>query len=306
MLDAIKSSADSIQQLNAQNELIFTALYELAHDVDRAPPFGANRTVEAFGHQWANLPTGKYMLNDPDFRAAVADIICDEEILLRHDWFKGKKVVDAGCGGGRWAYGLSKLGAQVTAVDANLSALEATKKALANDPHASFVHTRLEEVSDHLTNEAFDLVWSWGVAHHCTSFSEVIDSFAKLLKPGGILFVYLYGRESIPLGADVDLFKERLLYNYLPDQPARTAFLEQKAAVTGVDVHHQHDIYAPLINRRFDYDEIVRIPEPRGFANIERVKEHGEIWVQATLGEDDAVLLEYGNPQPTAPYWFQR
>jgi SAM-dependent methyltransferase len=286
---------------------IYAALYELAHDVDRAAPFAARRTVAAFGHQWASLPSGKFMLSDPVFKREVDQIISTQEILLRADWFKGKRVLDAGCGGGRWSYGLAKLGADVTAVDANASAVAATRQALEEvGGPMRVLQSELESVDQKLPHGSFDLVWSWGVLHHCVSFTGALAALARLLKPGGVLFLYLYGRESLGFADDVLLFKERLHYAYLQSQAERERFLAAKAAAIGVDVHHAHDIFAPLINRRFEFAEIEQLLTGLGFTAIERTIDHTELWVRAVLGPDDAVVRQYGLPKKTPPYWFQR
>lgn len=286
---------------------IYAALYELAHDVDQAAAFAAHRTVAAFGHQWAHLPTGKFMLSDPVFKREVDQIISTQEVLIRADWFKGKRVLDAGCGGGRWSYGLAKLGADVTAVDANASAVAATRQALqeAGGPMC-LLQSDLESLDQKLPHGSFDLIWSWGVLHHCVSFTGALAALTRLLKPGGVLFLYLYGRESVGFADDVRLFRERLHYAYLESEADRDRFLAAKAAAIGVDIHHAHDIFAPLINRRFEFGEISGILAGLGFMAIERTIDHTELWVRAVLGPDDAVVRQYGLPKKTPPYWFQR
>jgi len=295
-----------VQRLSREMDLVFTALYEMAHDNDRSAPFASRRTVAAFGHQWAEIPSGKYMLSDPVFKAQVDRIISEEELLMNRTWFGGKRVLDAGCGGGRWSYGLAKLGAQVTAVDTNPSALAATRAALDElGAKAEFVRSDLETVDAKLPPESFDLVWSWGVLHHCTSFSEALRSVSKLLKSGGLIHLYLYGRESIPLSADVALFKERLRYNYMQDERQRQAFLEEKARGIDMDVHHAHDIYAPIINRRFEFEEVRDFLEKLGFTHIERTLKHTELWIRAVKGPNAEAIEKYGLPKRDPPYWFQ-
>jgi len=286
---------------------VYAALYEMAHDNDEAAAFAARKTVAAFGHQWASIPEGKFMLSDPIFKAEVEQIITRQELLIDAAWFPGRNVLDAGCGGGRWSYGLAKLGARVTAVDTNPSALSATRAALAelNAP-AEFVRSSLEDVGQKLPPESFDLVWSWGVLHHCTSFTKSLCGLASLLKPGGLLHLYLYGRASIGLADDVTLFKERMRYNFLSTEAERREFLRVKSIGHGLDTHHVHDIYSPLINRRYEFTEIKDMLETLGFTNIERPIEHSEVWVTAVKGEDAEIVRRYGLPKHPAPYWFER
>src|SRR4051794_12540835 len=124
---AKKRSDGAMTSIKQDIDLLYAVLYEMAHDNQQSAAFSARHTVEAFGHQWASIPSGRFMLSDPEFKAQVDRIITEEELQLDRAWLKGKRVLDAGCGGGRWSYGLAKLGAHVTAADTNLSALEATR-----------------------------------------------------------------------------------------------------------------------------------------------------------------------------------
>lgn len=60
-----------LDRMAAEIEPLFGALYEMANNVDQAAPFAAQRTVAAFGHQWAHIPSGKFMLSDPVFKRDV-------------------------------------------------------------------------------------------------------------------------------------------------------------------------------------------------------------------------------------------
>ena len=253
------------------------------------------------------FPAANSCSSDPVFRRDVERIISEEEILIDRSWFPGKAVLDAGCGGGRWSYGLAKLGAQVTAVDTNISAINATRAALNEiGAQAAFLQSDLESLHSKLPHESFDLVWSWGVLHHCVSFTGALKSVARLVRPGGMIYLYLYGRESIDLSTDVRIFKDRLMYNYLPTAEARHAFLLRMASGDESNIHHVHDIYAPLINRRFEFTEVRDLLHSIGFADVARTIDHTEIWVRAVKGDDDMIIKTYGLPQKKPPYWFQR
>jgi SAM-dependent methyltransferase len=233
-------------------------------------------------------------------------IISEEELQLDRGWFPGKRVLDAGCGGGRWSYGLAKLGAHVTAADTNPSALAATRAALEElGAPAEFIRSDLETIDAKLPHDSFDLVWSWGVLHHCTSFSGALRSISNLLKPGGLIHLYLYGRESISLADDVTLFKERLRYNYLRTDEERLEFLTEKARGIDMDVHHAHDLYAPIINRRFNFEEVRDLLQQFGFTHVERTVEHTELWIRAVKGPKAGAIEQYGLPRRKPPYWFQ-
>jgi precorrin-6B methylase 2 len=181
-----------LKRMASEIDPLYGALYEMANDNEQAAPFAAKRTVAAFGHQWANIPNGKFMLSDPLFKQDVDRIITEEEILINRAWFPEKRVLDAGCGGGRWSYGLAKLGAHVTAVDTNPSAIRATRMALAElNVKSQLLQSDLESLHSKLPQESFDLVWSWGVLHRCVSFTQALKSIAMLVKQGGLIYIYV-------------------------------------------------------------------------------------------------------------------
>ena len=157
-----KSYDVRIQRNQEEITALYKLLYDQVHNLDRSLPLSASQTVDTFGFQWDKLQEGEAMLSDKWFKENVTDIISEGEILLKKDWFKGKDVIDCGCGGGRWSYGLAKLGANITAVDINTSAIEATREAIKDFPvKKEFVQTPLELLSKALPEDKkFDLVWS--------------------------------------------------------------------------------------------------------------------------------------------------
>lgn len=285
-------------------DALYKILYDQCHDLDKATELRSRSTLNAFSHQWSELPEGEYLLSDPWFCEHVDSILSAQEILLRKSWFKGKEVLDAGCGNGRWAYGFSKMEANITCVDGNRSALEATKRAIAPfSNRQQFIHAQLEELDQHILPSSYDLVFSWGVLHHCVSFTRALHNVITALKPGGVIYLYLYGRQSLPLAEDIDLFKKRIAYNVLLNEKERGDFLLKESGGDPNKVHNVHDVYAPLINRRFYFEEIEEILEGVGFTQITRTIDHTEVFVRAIKGEADYSTDLLAPKQP--PYWFQ-
>lgn len=289
------------QEVNA----LYSILYNQCHNLEQAVELTPNATLTSFSHQWSELPEGKFLLSDPFFRDQVDTILSSQELLLRKSWFQGKKVLDAGCGNGRWAYGFSKLGADLTCVDGNLSALEATRKAISSFANSQdFIHTPLERLDEKIEAGTFDLAFSWGVVHHCVSFKRSLENVARSVKEGGLIYLYLYGRESLSLPEDITLFKDRVAYNALFDTEQRERFLLRKAGGDPNKVHNVHDIYAPLINRRFHFKEVASMLSQLGFSQIVRTIDHTELFIRAVKGEGDYTADSL--PPHTPPYWFQQ
>lgn len=276
-------------------DALYKLLYKLVHDVDNSLDLTSSQTEESFSFQWDKLSKGEYMLSDPWFKSEVERIICEEEILVKKEWFKDKKVLDAGCGGGRWSYGLTKLGANVTAVDINQSALERTKEAIIGlNPESRFIQSPLETLGESLRDQQkFDLVWSWGVVHHCKSFTKSFDEISNQVKEGGLIYLYLYGRESLDFNADLNLFKDRVYYNSLSSWDEKKSFLIEKGNGNPERVHQMHDIYSPLLNRRLDFEYVKGLLEKKGFTSIVRTNSSTELHIRAIKGNNSQELENY-------------
>jgi 2-polyprenyl-3-methyl-5-hydroxy-6-metoxy-1,4-benzoquinol methylase len=289
-LNFLKTRADK-----REVDALYKLLYKLVHDVDESLDLTSNQTEDSFSFQWDQLAEGEYMLSDSWFKNDVERIICEEEILIDKSWFKGKKILDAGCGGGRWSYGLAKLGASITAVDINESALRRTKEAIKDlDPNSKFVQTPLENLDKALTDSGkFDLVWSWGVVHHCKSFTKAFDQVCNQVKEGGLIYLYLYGRESLAMEADLNLFKDRVYYNSLSSWEEKESFLIEKGNGNPERVHQMHDIYSPLLNRRLEFDFVKKLLEAKGFTSISRTNNSTELHIRAVKGTKPDDLDQY-------------
>lgn len=284
---------------------LYALLYELMHDRESVPNSLYQQTKRAFETQWRDVPDGEFMLSDGWFRDNVSRIIAEEELQIHPEWFKGKKVLDAGCGGGRWSYGFAQLGANVTCVDVNEAALKRTSEALsAFDVEKRFLLVPLEGLNNVLNERDFDLVWSWGVLHHCQSFNGALRNVTNHVRPGGVFYTYLYGRESISYEDDIRLFKERVRYNYFLNENEKYAYLLKKAGGDTNRIHQLHDEIAPLMNRRLTEQVVRSALENLGFEQIERVIQSTELNIRAVKcggsGQESIFL-----PRKSPPYWFQ-
>lgn len=116
--------------------------------------------------------------------------------IFPYEKFKGKKVLEIGCGQGTMASNWAKNGAKVTAVDLNPTSVELAKRRF---EIYSLEGEILQADGNKLDFEdnTFDYVYSWGVLHHSPNLSKSIDELFRVLKPGGEFGVMLYNRESI-------------------------------------------------------------------------------------------------------------
>jgi SAM-dependent methyltransferase len=162
-----------------------------------APKAGAepdqDQTKDSFSYQWAEITKGKALLGDPEFEAQILNLATKYTDFPK-SWFPGKKVLDAGCGIGRWSYAFCKLGADVTAVDQSASGVAHVNKLLEDQPN--FKAQRADILNPLPFGREFDLVWSYGVTHHTGNTKLAVENVAATVKPGGRLFLMIYGEPT--------------------------------------------------------------------------------------------------------------
>ena len=108
---------------------------------------------------------------------------------------KGKRVLDAGCGGGRYALLAGRHGAHVVGVDLS-AAVEKAAALCAELPDVAIVQADLLELP--LAEAVFDVVFSIGVLHHSPDPRRAFKQAAARVKPGGRLAVWLYRKNTWP------------------------------------------------------------------------------------------------------------
>ena len=155
--------------------------YELRGGIPRlleAAPLEAGnlRTQQSFGFEWLAYPGP---IPEEDRR-----IFLEETQIPAEDW-RGKTVLDAGCGMGRYTRVAVSLGAKVVAFDLS-EALQRVAEAGIDAVQGNLLKPPLKKGS-------FDIIYSQGVIHHTPDAHAVFLRLAELLKPGGLLSVWVYG-----------------------------------------------------------------------------------------------------------------
>lgn len=111
--------------------------------------------------------------------------------------FEGKDCLDAGCGGGRGTVFMLENGARsVTAVDESETNVDTTWKNCQPWRDRVYVEVqRLEELD--FVDNGFDFVWSNGVLQHTMNDRVSLGQLARVLKPGGQMWLYVYGAGGV-------------------------------------------------------------------------------------------------------------
>jgi 2-polyprenyl-3-methyl-5-hydroxy-6-metoxy-1,4-benzoquinol methylase len=138
------------------------------------------KTARSFGFEWTRFPEmyeewGRSFLS----------------YMQPHgpDFFRGKKVLDAGCGNGRFAYYAARYGAEVWAIDLG----PAVEVARQNTEQAGVVQVAQADLyQPPFAPESFDFIYSIGVLHHLPDPEAAFQNLLRYLKPGGEIQIYLY------------------------------------------------------------------------------------------------------------------
>ena len=105
-------------------------------------------------------------------------------------------VLEIGCGMGTHTQLLAESGARLTSVDITPRAVEMTERRCALRGLAVDVQQADAECLP-FAAESFDLVWTWGVLHHSSSFDRCLAEAGRVLRPGGRLLMMVYHRSSL-------------------------------------------------------------------------------------------------------------
>lgn len=143
------------------------------------------------------------------------EMLEDNELFLFKDWiyphtledFRGKDVLECGCGGGQHTAFIAPFARSVTAVD--LNAAEVARERNKGNANVSFIEADIAEMD---LGRKFDIVFSIGVIHHTDDPDRTVANLARHVKPGGKLILWVYSREG-------NFLVERAV------EPVRKAFL---------------------------------------------------------------------------------
>lgn len=108
---------------------------------------------------------------------------------LRPEDVKGKLVLDAGVGAGRYAEVLARWGAKVVGCDLSF-AVEASYKNTEHLPNCVVAQADIGRLP--FQAATFDLIISIGVLHHTPDTKKYFQALVPLLKPGGTICIWVY------------------------------------------------------------------------------------------------------------------
>lgn len=197
---------------------------------DLAEDAAQRETAENFGAQW---------LEFDHVEAHHSRQFLDWIAPVTPDFFKGKVVLEGGCGKGRHTRLVGEWGAaEVIGIDLSV----AVEAAFRNTRDLANVHIIQADIYRLPLKRNFDYAFSVGVLHHLPDPRGGFLSLAGRVKPGGAISAWVYGRENNgwivnfvnPVRARItSKLPPRVLY-YLSLVPAAVLYLALKL------------VYAPL------------------------------------------------------------
>ena len=113
--------------------------------------------------------------------------------IALQDW-KGKDVLDAGCGMGRNSVWPMRYGARsITAFDFDERSVARAKETLRDFPDA---HVHYKSIYDIDWESQFDIAFSIGVIHHLRDPKQAVSNMVRALRPNGTLLLWVYSYEG--------------------------------------------------------------------------------------------------------------
>jgi SAM-dependent methyltransferase len=179
-------SEDAVTNEIIEGRLECSACHAAAPIVRSLPRFVPTESyAESFGFQWNRfdrLQVDKFMHND----------LSRDRFYATTGWpssLAGQRILEAGCGSGRFTQLALETGADVFSFDLS-SAVEAAWRNNTGALKLSMFQASIYEIP--LRKGAFDKIFCMGVLQHCPDVRGAFRSMLPLLRPGGEIVVDVY------------------------------------------------------------------------------------------------------------------
>ena len=186
LLESLRSPEDGLP-LNFDEEQQFLINQQSPESypvVDGIPRFVKQEHLSSFGLQWNKFEVAHADEDRATFTAKTGIPISE---------LKGLKILDAGCGGGRYCKVAAESGGNVFGAD-HTTAVEKAKTLCSHLENVYLVQADLKQLP--FEPQSFDFVFSIGVMHHDKDTRAVFDAVARMVKPGGRYSVWLYRKNQ--------------------------------------------------------------------------------------------------------------
>lgn len=152
--------------------------------VNGIPRFVKQEHLSSFGLQWNKYEVAHADEDRATFTAKTGVPLSE---------LNGLKILDAGCGGGRYCKVAAEAGGNVFGAD-HTTAVEKAQTLCSHLKNVRLVQADLKQLP--FEPQSFDFVFSIGVMHHDKDTRSVFDAVACMVKPGGRYSVWLYRKNQ--------------------------------------------------------------------------------------------------------------
>jgi ubiquinone/menaquinone biosynthesis C-methylase UbiE len=193
-------------------------------------------------------------------------------IVAKFDSFRGKDVLEIGCGVGTDGIEFARNGANYVGVDLTPNSVELTRERFLTFGVPGRFEVANAEEGLPLPDASVDHVYSFGVIHHSPTPEKIVSEIYRVLRNGGSFTVMLYNRSSINYYVEImflrRLFKWWLLPRFMP---------RLIAAATGFDRWKLEGHRDKLLkNKRLTKDEWISMNTDGPSCPLARVYDHEE------------------------------
>jgi SAM-dependent methyltransferase len=265
----------------AQGKLVCSGCGMVVPIENFIPRFVGLSYADSFGFEWNRFHDVQIdILNN----TKESEITLTEKTAFTQSDLKGKVVLDAGVGAGRFAEVVTRWGGEVVGVDIT-SAVDAAFRNIGKRNNVHVIQSDIFQLP--FKRELFDCIYSIGVLHHTPDTKQAFQALVPYLKKGGQLAVYVYEKSQFHKFSDfwrrvsVRMSIKTLYYLSLLAVPA---YYLCKIPLIGPRIHfwfptsmHQNwryrwldtfDWYAPRYQWKHSIEEVVEWYTECGFVDI--------------------------------------
>jgi 2-polyprenyl-3-methyl-5-hydroxy-6-metoxy-1,4-benzoquinol methylase len=162
-------------------------------------------TIQAVQQYWDDRPCNFFHSNKPLATREYFDEVEAKKFrtephipdFCEFERWRGKRVLEIGCGIGTMATNFARHGADYTGVELSANSLDLARKRF--DVYGlpgKFLLANAENLTDVLEPDSYDLVFSWGVIHHSPSPRAIIRNIDHYVSPGSTVKIMVYATNS--------------------------------------------------------------------------------------------------------------
>lgn len=232
------------------------------------------RTSAVFERLWSPYDDDRFRESIALFRRRL------DKVGFDTGFFRGRRVLDAGCGGGRNTIAMAGLGAaEAIGIDIGAAGIEDARRRARGIANARFEVASILDIP--FASDSFDLVWCAGVLMITADENRTLDELTRVLRPGGQLYLLVYADEGMrwPLIKTLRPIAAAIGHDQM------LAVMEAAGTSANKQRTFLDDLYCPKLDF-YNWPRLKRMLERRGYGDITR-------WPRTARLDHEHGLAEY-------------